>query len=51
MQSILAAWLPAKEGADTNNSADTNADITNFMIDLWKNTMGDNLQNTLIRIL
>jgi hypothetical protein len=51
MQSILAAWLPAKAGADTNNSAETNADITNFMIDLWKKTKGEDVQNTLTRIL
>lgn len=51
LQSILPPpWLPAKEGADTISRAETNADITNFMIDLLKTRLGRYLQNALIRM-
>ena len=51
LQSILPPpWLPAKEGADTISRADTNADITSFMIDLLKTRLGGYLQNALIRM-
>jgi hypothetical protein len=51
LQSILPPpWLPAKEGADTISRADTNADITSFMIDLLKTRLGRYPQNAPIRM-